>query len=237
MKTARIAAIVGASLGLAAGASAQNLSEGFDNIGALPGQGWAFRNNSDSPANGYFQGNTSVFAAHSGPANSYLGANFESTGAPVGTISNWAMTPARTYQNGDAISFYTRTVSQPFFPDRLEVRLSTNGASTDVGMTSTSVGDFTTLLLTINPVLSLAGYPTDWMQFQINISGLGGPVVGRLAFRYFVTFAGFAGTNSDYIGIDSLDIRGQSQIIPLPTAGAMGLAGFGFIATRRRRAG
>ena len=39
------------------------------------------------------------------------------------------------------------------FADRLELRLSTNGASTNVGTTTTSVGDFTTLLLTVNPLL------------------------------------------------------------------------------------
>ena len=49
------------------------------------------------------------------------------------------------------MSFYTRTVDAPTFPDRLQVRMSTNGASSNVGTTATDVGDFTALLLDINP--------------------------------------------------------------------------------------
>jgi len=230
--------VIGAGLALvvASGASAQNLSEGFENVAALPGQGWAFQNNSMAlGTTNWFQGN-SVFPAHAGPPDSYMAANFNN-GAGLATISNWAMTPTRVWNNGDTVSFYTRTVVPTFaaFPDRLEVRLSTNGASTDVGANATSVGDFTTLLTTINPGLVPGGYPTDWTQVQIMISGLGGPMTGRLAFRYFVDFGGPNGINSDFIGIDSLDIRGTGQVIPLPTAGAMGLAGIGLIATRRRR--
>lgn len=234
MKIRAVLVGAGVALAVASGASAQNLSEGFESVAALPGQGWAFQNNS-SPlgTTDWFQGNANVFNAHAGTPSSYLGANFNNT-AGVGTISNWAMAPARVWNNGDMVSFYTRTVSMPTFPDRLEVRLSTNGASTDVGVNATSVGDFSLLLTSVNPALVPGGYPSDWTQVQLTISGLGGPVLGRLAFRYFVEFGGPNGINSDYIGIDSLDIRGIN-VIPLPTAGAMGLAGLGFIATRRRR--
>lgn len=223
---------VGFALAVASGASAQNLSEGFESVAALPGAGWAFQNNS-SPlgVNDWFQGNDAVFPAHAGTPASYLGANFNNAGIP-GTISNWAMAPARVWNNGDMVSFYTRTIEDSDYPDRLEVRLSTNGASTDVGANATSVGDFTVLLETINPPLALGGYPEDWTQVQLTISGLGGPMLGRLAFRYFVEFTEI---NGNYIGIDSLDIRGTAQPIPLPTAGVMGLAGLGLIATRRRR--
>jgi hypothetical protein len=85
----------------------------------------------------------------------------------------------------------------------LEVRLSTNGASTNVG-TGAAVGDFTTLLLSINPTLTTTGYPTSWTQFTVTISGLPAPTSGRIAFRYYVTSGGPTGTNSDYIGIDNV---------------------------------
>src|SRR2546428_3306592 len=60
-------------------------------------------------------------------------------------------------------SFYTRTVDMPSFPDRLQVRMSTNGASSNVGTTATDVGDFTTLLLDINPT-----YTTDRKRTLLN---------------------------------------------------------------------
>ncbi|HEY0977471.1 MAG TPA: putative Ig domain-containing protein, partial [Flavobacteriales bacterium] len=87
---------------------------------------------------------------------------------------------------------------------RLEVRLSTNGASTNVGSSATATGDFTTLLLSINPTLVTNVYPQVWTQYTITLSGLPAPTSGRMAFRYFVTNGGPVGSNSDYIGIDNV---------------------------------
>jgi hypothetical protein len=84
------------------------------------------------------------------------------------------------------------------------VRLSTNGASTDVGATATSVGDFQTLLLDINPNYTLTGYPNVWTKFIVPVSGIPSPTTGRLAFRYFVENGGPSGANSDHIGIDTV---------------------------------
>ena len=114
---------------------------------------------------------------------------------------------------GRHFTFYTRTVDPPpvVFPDRLQVRMSTNGASTDVGTTATSVGDFTTLWLDINPNYEPEGYPRVWTQFTVNLSGIpGGSTLGRLAFRYFVENGGPNGANSDYIGIDRAVYTGGS---------------------------
>ena len=211
--------------------------ENFDSLAALPGQGWNFQNNSvPLGATNWFQGNPQVFDAHSGAPSSYMAANFNNTGA-TGTISNWAMLPTMSLNNGDTLKFYSRTtVGGGAFPDRLEVRLSDNGSSSDVGLTSGSVGDFDTLLLSINPNLTNVGYPEDWTEFSVTLSGLGGPISGRLAFRYFVTDAGGLGTNSNYIGIDDVCVTFAGQVIPLPTAGLMASVGMGVLCTRRRRA-
>jgi len=85
------------------------------------------------------------------------------------------MTPPLTLQNGAQLSFWTRTVTNVRFPDRLQVRMSTNGTSQNVGSTSTDVGDFTTLLLDINPAYTLTAYPNVWTNFVVTISGLCGP--------------------------------------------------------------
>ena len=72
-----------------------------------------------------------------------MAANFDNT-TDNGTISNWFITPEVDLVDGKVLSFYTRTRSGFTFPDRLQVRMSTNGSSTNVGTTAFSEGDFTT---------------------------------------------------------------------------------------------
>ena len=187
---------------------AQSFSESFNDITLLAGNGWVMTNASVAVGStSWFQGNPvsagGPFDAFNGATNAYIGANYNNTGS-TGTISNWLMTPNRTFRNGDVITFYTRKPSPDTYADRLEVRLSTNGASTNVG-TGSGTGDYTTLLMSVNPSLVLGVYPTTWTMYTITISGLPAPTSGRIGFRYFVTGAGLSGTNSDYIGIDQVD--------------------------------
>ena len=186
------------------GAFAQPINENFSNVPSLfTTGGWAQQNLSTPIGTNpnWVQGNVSVFPANSLPDTSYIAANFNSV-AGAATISNWLFTPTRTFSNGDVISFYTRT-STGTYPDNLQLRLSLNGTSTNVGTTNASVGDFTTLLLEVNPTLTTTGYPIVWTQYTVTISGLASPTSGRLAFRYFVTNGGPNGINSDYIGVDN----------------------------------
>jgi len=193
------------SLGLIS-ANAQ-ITENFDNITLLAGNGWSLQNlstpvGSTNWSQGPDLGGGGPFNSFNGATNAFISANYNNTGN-TGTISNWLMAPNVTLRNGDVFTFYTRKVSPDSYADRLEVRMSTNGASTNAGVNATTVGDFTTLLLSINPSLVLGVYPTNWTQYTITISGLSAPTSGRLAFRYFVTGAGLSGTNSDFIGIDA----------------------------------
>lgn len=225
--------ILAASLKFAP-AYAQAYTESFNDISTLPGSGWHIQNNS-TPVGvlGWFQGTATnatptpgPFNANTGAANAYIAANFNSTGSS-GTISNWLVTPNRILRNGDVFTFYTRkpTISGGMtdYPDRLEVRMSTNGASTNVGTGATGLGDFTTLLLSVNPTLVANVYPQTWTQFTITISGLPAPTSGRIAFRYFVTGAGSLGTNSDYIGID--DVVYTPYVCPVLTLNPTTLPG------------
>lgn len=187
--------------------SAQAISEGFDDVTTLVPQGWAVRNNSLPLGTlSWIQGvdDPSTFTAFSGGPTSYIAVTYLSV-AGSNTISNWLFAPNRTFSNGDQIRFYTRTVTGQEFPDRLQVRLSTNGSSIDVGTTATSVGDFSTLLLDINEFYGTE-YPETWTQYTLTLSNLpGGTVSGRIAFRYFVQNGGPEGFNSDYIGIDDFE--------------------------------
>lgn len=186
--------------------NAQAISEGFENIATLAGSGWAQQLNGTplGSQTAWGQGDVSVFNAQSGSANSYAYANFQMV-TGTNTISSWLLTPNRTFRNGDVITFYTRkpAPNPTDYPDRLQVRMSTNGASTNVGTGAAGLGDFTTLLLEINPTQVAGGYPYAWTQYTITISGLPAPTSGRVAFRYYVTGGGPTGTASDYIGIDN----------------------------------
>jgi hypothetical protein len=200
------------------------LSENFDNVANLVPNGWKIVNNS-SPVGttDYFQGNPAVFTAQSGAPNAYVAANFEAAGFG-GNISDWLITPEVALDNGFVLSFWTRTEAGSAFPDRLELRMSTNGASTNVGATDSSVGDFSNLLLTINPALAPGGYPEGWALFQATVSGLGGATTGRFAFRYNVSDTS---ANGDYIGIDSVTL--------VPEPATLALLGFGILAAARAR--
>ncbi|HEX8371000.1 MAG TPA: choice-of-anchor J domain-containing protein [Pyrinomonadaceae bacterium] len=210
-----MAVISVAIFGFANIAKAQAINEDFANITTLSAAGWFFQNNSTpTGTTGWFQGNSAVFPAQAGAVTSYIGANFNSTTGD-NTISNWLLTPNRTFNNGDVVKFWTRTTTDSPFPDRLEVRLSTNGASTNVGTGSTAVGDFTTLLTSINPGLTVGGYPDVWTEFTITLAGLpAGGASGRIAFRYFVTNGGPAGDNSNYIGIDTFSYTPGTIVAP-----------------------
>ena len=215
MTTSRVTPFI-AALGLtvvgsACPAEAQTiLSESFDNVPVLfSSGGWAKINRSSPPpvpptAGDWHQGAGS-FSAHVGAFNACISADFGS-GSGVATISNWLMTPAVTLQNGQSLRFYTRTRNPPQQPDRMQVRLSLAGTSTDVGTTATSVGVFTTLLLDINPTYQLTGYPSSWTEFNITLSGIAAPTQGRIAFRYFVEEGGPQGLRSDIVAVDTLTL-------------------------------
>ena len=182
----------------------QAINEGFSNVAGLTAAGWNQQNLSTPIGSNpnWVQGDpvNMPFSANSLPANSYIAVNYNSV-AGAATISNWLITPMLNLNNGDVITFYTRGTGS-VYADNLQVRLSTNGSSTNVGASNISVGDFSNLLLEINPTLNAALYPSTWTQYTITISGLASPTTGRIAFRYYVPNGGPTGLNSDLIGID-----------------------------------
>jgi len=211
-----------------------------------------------------------LFSAQSGNANSYYNANYASTSTFTSnaTISNWLLTPEFSWSNGDSFSFWTRTAgttsdpNQPSqYPDRMELRISANGSSVDVGNSPTSVGDFTTLLLDINPAYAqttltstgLDGYPISWTKYTVTLSvNSNGTVTafdplmvdqgtpganfsGRLGFRYFVQDTSL---NGNLVALDTFGAT--ANVVPEPASFIMigiGLSGFALIRTRRRFVG
>lgn len=171
------------------------IAEGFTDVTTLTD--WIFDNRSDVPDVNWGQGNPAVFPANSGDSNSFIFSNFETTSGS--TICNFAILPEESLVNG--LEFWTRGPEGSTFPDRLRVVYSPTGGIGTSDCTN-GFGDFTETLLTINENLAAGGYPQDWTEFNIKVP----EGDGRIAFVYDVTDAGPLGNNSDYIGIDSVNI-------------------------------
>lgn len=187
----------------------------IENFDAVPGVGWTRINQSTpvGPSN-WGQGVVTQFdaGAFNGEPTAFAMVNSASA-IGNGTISNWLMSPVITLQNDDIIRFFTRAglpvgQTQVVYPDRLEMRISTNGSATAAPAADPfSVGDYTTLALTVNENLTTTGYPTSWTLYDYTVSGLSGPTDCKIAFRYFVTNGGTQGTNSNIIGLDLFSIE------------------------------
>jgi len=209
------------------------LSEEFDDVTTLPGAGWVQTNNSTAGGlTSWFQGNFAIFPSNqNGSDDHYIAANFDN--APFGgNISNWLITPTLVLNNGDVVTFYTRTETNPLGPDSLELRFSDQGASTFVGATDSSVGDFSQTLIPVNSPPGPGGYPQTWTLQTFTFSTLAGPTSGRLAFRYVVSDTS---VNGDYIGIDSVTIASPGEVPEPATAGLILLGLSGILGSRKVR--
>jgi hypothetical protein len=206
-------------LSLSAGAQTV-LTENFD--AGIPGS-WTLVNNSVAPlGNSWFQGNAGIFTAFNGPTNSYAAANFVSTNASTGAVSNWLILPALALDSTSTVSFRVRAAGDNFL-DTLEVRFS-SGTGTDVGTTTTSVGTFTSLLGTYT-----SSTDQGWVNRTFNL-GLPASATGRIAFRYVIADVATAG---NYIGIDNVTVTA----VPEPaTYGLMALGIAGLLIRRRMAA-
>ena len=207
----------------------QSFVEEFDTAQNAYNRGWRFINRSELIGRTNWQNPTTLtgipFISYSGTGNGYLWADYQSTSGAAVTISNWAVSPELTMQNGDKIVFYTRAELAFFnndstdFVNRMQVRLNKT-TSLNCG-DGTDFGDFTVPLLDINPFYyeflksaynnpanplyqqARQAYPHVWTRFEATVVGLNGPTKGRFAFRYFTEEAGNNGRGSS-IGVDAV---------------------------------
>ncbi len=203
----------------------QSFNEEFDTASAALSRGWKFINVSEPPGSSIWQNGGSIppfFNAFSnnGSNAGFIGADYLSTSADRGIISNWLVSPPLIIQNGDKIIFYTRAQQYPDgkgdttdFGNSLQLKLNTINDGTNVG-TGLDPGNFTTGLLSINPQLIYSSviapaptaYPSQWTRFEATVFGLNVSVKGRFAFRYFVKDGGSNGNGSG-IGIDAVSYK------------------------------
>jgi len=195
--------LFGAGVLPATSVQAQSITEEFDNVPVIYQSGWEQQNRSEPLGPGTWKQDYGNFDAYTGADSSSIVCSFESTDPEgSGTISNWLFTPVLNMNDGDTLRFRTISFRNNVYPDRMEVRMSVAGASTDVGSSSLTTGDFDSLLFVINHGLGLTGYPMQWSEYTIPIDVETPNTAGRIAFRYYVTDGGGEGTNSSAIGID-----------------------------------
>ncbi len=197
--------------------------EGFDDNGPtdsgqdgpanLIAKGWIFRNQSQPEgARSWFDGYTidQWPRPQSGPG--YLAVDSLSTDYFGGDVSNWAILPAVPGQiAGDVLTFYAVDLGGSNV-NRLQVRYSPGGG-TGTGSGPSGVGDFTTVLLDLNPI-PVGG----WNKYTVALPGS-----GRVALRYFIDNACNWACFGSYTGIDSLSVGDEPpppcNMPPVPAAG------------------
>lgn len=186
------------------------LAEGFADVGGLAGAGWLIVNTSPSPGTNWFQGNTGIFGAASGAADSYAAANFLGTTASSGPVSNWLITPQLLLDATSSVSLAVRAAGGGYL-DRVEVLLSTTG---------TAPGNFS--------LIGSYGASTDegWVtpSFALNLAA---PTPSYVAFRYVVDDVA---VNGNYLGIDNVQITA----VPEPATALLIGLGLAAISARRR---
>lgn len=186
--------------------------EEFDTVASIANRGWVITNRSN-PVGGraWRQGKYELggklgneivgFTAYSAiyNPNEFISADL-ATSYDAGEVSCWLITPAMPAKNGDQIRFYTRSTG--LYPERLQVRANYTNQSINVGSNSKEFGDFSELLLDINPDYGM-NYPDTWTQYTLTFAGLPASLTGvRVAFRYMIDDIS---VNGDMIGIDKFE--------------------------------
>jgi hypothetical protein len=151
----------------------------------------------------WFQGNSTVFPAFNGPATGYVAANYNAV-TGTNTINSWLVLPYMSggLMTGDSLYFYSRSPTASTYPDSIRVMVSASDSVPEG--TWVELGRFK---------VNTAGM---WERrgFRSSVSGSH----ARFAIRYNVVNGGPSGTNSDFIGIDAIQIvrSGPSILYNVP---------------------
>ena len=166
---------------------------GDNTVTGIQARGWYFDDVDGVGSSTTFQGNTSVFSAYEGPADGYLGENYQGAFGGGFLIDQWLISPAVTVQAGDTLSFWYRSPDGSTYPDPLQVWISSTAGTThndfDIQVGSTFYG-------------STSGW-ANWTGTFPNAGTV------RFAVRYYSTNGGPSGSETDYIGLDLFQVMGQ----------------------------
>ncbi|MDT8999219.1 choice-of-anchor J domain-containing protein [Paucibacter sp. APW11] len=206
MKLASKLALAAASLAIA-GAAHADYTESFDDLAS---SGWSLVNLSSPAGLSWFQGNDGIFASHSGAANSFAMANFNSANNGVGSIDNWLISPVINLGGATQLSFYARTENTTGFQDTFNVMFTTTAAGT---------AGFAPVLAAVQAEAS------GWTKYTVQLPSA---ATGRIAFEYTVANA----DNANVLAVDTVSVTA----VPEPSSIAlMGLGVAGLALLRRRK--
>jgi len=197
------------------------LQENMDNVANLASSGWVFNDVDGAGSTSYFQGNNAVFGSYNGASTSYFGQNFNGAYGGGSLIDQWLITPAITSYRETTFSFWTRGAGGGW-DDHIYIYYSPSGSS--------NLSDFVLLR-------GRTTVPYSWTQFSETVTA-NGPV--RFAIRYYETDGGPAGDESNYFGIDAVQIVGNPVAAPISiwwiVAAFVVISGFTVYRFRLRRA-
>ncbi len=204
----------------AAWADGPLLQEGFDGQG-LPA-GWSVANFSDSPASeGWFRPASpdDTFSAQAGAANSYIATSVfvgvtDANGNPTGRIDAMLATPVLSLADATVLNFSTRTLSGNPFGESLHIGAIVAGSFVE--------------LLTINPGMTVGGFPEQWTSYSVTLPAQGAGITGRYYFEYLIPDAQVAG---NFIGLDTVSV----SAVPEPGSAGLLLAGSAVLLAGLRR--
>jgi len=183
--------------------------DGANDTNSLKARGYLVYKNGTSTGTvavpSWFQGIPGTFSSFNGPDSGYVAANFQIAGTS-GDIDSWLVTPRMNTLTGDTICFYARSFDDNPFPDSIRVMYSVGGDSTPDASSWIELGRF---LANDDSAAFASTRGFELKQFMVPSSGGG----ARFAIRYAVVNGGLFGINSNYIGIDALNVK---RDIPLP---------------------
>ena len=138
----------------------------------------------------WFQGNETVFPAFNGPPTGYVAANFNAV-TGMNDIDSWLVLPALNIVAGDTISFWEQGAAGSW-PDSMRVMYSASGDSTPEG-SWVELGRFKNTQGSWANRIFMAPAPGSHARFAI---------------RYCVVDGGPSGNNSNYLGVDYIQVNG-----------------------------
>jgi len=138
----------------------------------------------------WFQGNQTVFPAFNGPPTGYVAANYNVV-TGMNDIDSWLVLPALNIVAGDTISFWEQGAAGSW-PDSMRVMYSASGDSTPEG-SWVELGRFKNTQGSWANRIFMAPAPGSHARFAI---------------RYCVVDGGPSGNNSNYLGVDYIQVNG-----------------------------
>lgn len=153
----------------------------------------------------WYQGDPSAFDAYNGPVDGYVASDYNSVGDSTGfieTLDNWLVLPLQAVAAGDSFSFWASAISGSTFADSIHVLYNPSGATLPEDANWVEWENFF-----VDPA-------TGWARHAYAVPTAS--ATGAFAIRYNVYDAGLGGNNSEYIGIDQIDIFDTTSVV-IPT--------------------